>query len=147
MVELEDVMLRRDYKLKAHFRLKCKCGQPLRIFRHGGIKQICLSCRNVYLIKRECNRCGTITSFEVSQCPKCEDVIRAITQLEVSIEHNSRGINKAEKKLLRKEIDEPMYDSINTLYKDEIESCEEKLKELKRGRAIEISSRVLINLR
>jgi len=137
MVELEDIALRRDYKMKAHFDKACsKCGNHLWLFRKNGIKLRCKNneCFNVQEIPRVCTFCGYVDTMEATQCKICEPFIREITELEINIEVTEKGLKKLGRQLKAKRITREVHDMMNDEYQKEILLCRKKLLGVKAKR-------------
>ncbi len=141
MAELEEIALRRDYKMRAKIvGSKCtECGGFLWLYRKKGIRLWCRSCRNEELIPRVCSFCGHIDIMESNQCDICEPFIREITELEVSIEITEKGLKKMARNLKSGKISQEVFDMMFNEYQNEILLCQKKLTDVRAKRkAIEI---------
>jgi len=136
MVELEDLALRRDYRLIPKFYDWCKCGRMLWLFRNKDT--IFLKCANFHIwnIMRHCNKCDTEVDFETHLCPRCEPIIREITQYEVNIIQCQKGLKKLGRQLKEGTIVKELYGEIEDEYSREIEVCQANLKKAIEKRSV-----------
>jgi hypothetical protein len=138
MVELEQVVARRDYKLKPFFIKRCKCDNMLVLLRHNGsISQWCGRCKLIYPIKRECTYCGLKYDFDDLECKECEKIITELASFEVCVEDNERALRRLNRKHKRGEIPETIYINQKELCEKEIENCSKKAKEIRERRKTE----------
>lgn len=119
MVELEDIVLRRNYKLKYIFGCPLpSCGELCIIFvdrdeydlahNRSNIKQKCF---NGHITRpfKQCTNCGNRYEIEVSTCSNCEpDVISRATN-EVLIENCEKELKRFGKQLRQKKITDQKY--------------------------------------
>lgn len=137
MPELEDVALRRDYKMRAKIRQRCiKCNGFLWLHRSKGIKLRCKNsqCLTVHLIPRVCTYCGYIDIMDAQDCKICEPIIREITELEVNIEIVEKGLKKLSRNLKMRKISNEVFKMMFEEYEDEILLCQKKLIDLRTKR-------------
>ena len=142
MAELEDIIPRRDYKLKPALRKLCtKCGGFLNLLSHDGTtSQHCSSCRTIYPIKRICTFCEKTFSFDEGDCDVCDLEIEALADAEVGIERNEKTIRKITRKYKHGEISEIDFQTQKELSNEEIELCIKDAKKIKERRGTGIPS-------
>jgi len=139
MVELEEIVARRDYRLKPFFLKRCKdCNGLLVLLRHHGtISQWCGSCRLIYPIKRECTYCKKLYEFDDLDCIDCDKVITEIAAFEVCIEDNEKTLRRLSRKHKRGDIPETIFLNQRQICQEEILKCKEELEKVKEIRRIE----------
>ena len=142
MAELEEIVPRRDYKLKPALRKKCtKCRGLLNLLTHNStISQWCGSCRLIYPIKRACTSCEKIFRYDELDCDVCDVDIEALADAEVGIERNEKTIRRINRKYKRGEISEIDYQTQKELSKEETELCTKEAERIRKKRGIEIPS-------
>jgi len=138
MVELEELALRRDYRLIPKIYEHCKCSRML--WLHRTSESIFLRCGagHIWHIKKFCDKCNIEVGLETLLCPNCEPIIREITQYEVTIEHCQKGLKKLGRQLREGTIVRELYGQIEDDYNREVEVCQANLK-----KAIETRSEIL----
>jgi hypothetical protein len=138
MVELEDVVPRRDYKLKPHFHKRCKnCNGLLVLLRHDGtISQWCGSCKLIYPIRRKCTYCGGVFGFDDLDFGLCDKIIEKIAVAEVCVEQNEKAIRKITRKHKRGEISDIDFQNHKQICLEEIVKCTKEAERLKHQREI-----------
>ena len=85
MVELEDLVARRDYVLKPLLRKTCECGSTLNLLQtQSTVKQMCNDsyCRKIYPIMRKCTFCDTVYDYEEVECKVCDMELTKLTNAE-----------------------------------------------------------------
>ena len=143
MVELEDLVIRRDYKLKPLLRDGCTCGNPLGLIQtQGTLKLICRDnyCRKIYLIKRRCTYCGATYEYDDMECTVCDIEIEKLTDAEVSVDKNYKLIRRSKRKVKEGKLTQKECEDIIKQAEKEIEVCEEKAQKIREERQIEPSS-------
>jgi len=141
MAELEDIIPRRDYKLKPRLHKVCvKCGSRLNLLTHsnGLVSQWCG--KHLIPIKRQCTYCGKIFEYDDLDCDICDLEIEALADAEVGIERNQKTIRKINRKHKRGEIAEIDYQTQKEISEEEIELCTKEAKKIRRNRGIETHS-------
>lgn len=123
VLELEDIIKRRDYRLKYEWGcFECKPSHKMwywtRIFLtrttdeyergDSNIKQICLK-GHVTKPFKICTKCRKQYSAEYSKCAVCEKHVIKKTQLEVEIETDQKLINRLKSQLKKKKITKQQY--------------------------------------
>ena len=140
MVELEDIVKRRDYKLKPYFLKNCKkCpSNYLTLMRHDNtIGQWCSNCRSIFNISRVCTFCNQLYDFDDMECIECEKIITEIAAFEVCIEDNEKTLRRLSRKHKRGEIPETVFLNQRQICQEEILKCKEELEKVKAIRRIE----------
>ena len=145
MVELEDLVIRRDYKLKPLLRDNCICGSILGLLQsEATIKQMCKVnfCRKIYLIKRKCTFCGAIYKYDDMDCIVCDIEIIKLTDAEVSVDKNYKLMRRSKRKVKEGKLTQKECDDIIKQAEKEIKICEEKVQKIREERQIEPSSEI-----
>ena len=145
MVELEDLVARRDYKIKPLLRSRCTCGSTLGLLQsQSTIKQICNNnwCRKVYDIKRRCTYCEAPYEYEDLECTVCDIEIEKLTDAEVSVDKNYKLIRRSKRKVKEGKLTQKECEDIIKQAEKEIEVCEEKAQKIREERQIEQSSEI-----
>lgn len=123
MVELEDLVKRRDYRLK--YSWGCTICYPKKMwdwttiflyrtdeeFERGEsyIKQVCLN-GHVTKPMRFCTKCGeTYTDTNIRICPTCEPHVIKVAEIEVQIEEKHREKNRLKSHLKKHKIEKDQY--------------------------------------
>ena len=102
MVELEDLVARRDYVLKPLLRKTCKCGSTLNLLQtQSTVKQMCNDsyCRKIYPINRKCTYCHTTYPYDEIECKVCDVELTKLTDAEVTLEDNQKLIRRSKRKV------------------------------------------------
>jgi len=139
VVELEDLVARRDYALKPLFRKTCKCGSTLNLFQTDAtIKLLCRDnyCRKVYPIMRKCTFCGTIYSYEEVECKVCDMELTKLTDAEITLENNQKQVRRSKRKVKEGKLSQKECDDIIKKVEIEDEICEERAREIREKRQI-----------
>ena len=140
MVELEDLVARRDYALKPLLRKTCKCGSTLNLLQsQSTIKQMCKDnyCRKIYPINRKCTFCDTVYDYEEVECKVCDKELTKLTDAEVTLEDNQKLIRRSKRKVKEGKITQKECDDIIKKANIEDEVCEEKAREIREKRQID----------
>ena len=143
MVELEDLVARRDYKLKPLLKEHCVCGSTLNLYQTSStIKQICNDtwCRKVYNINRRCTFCKSVFGYDDLDCTVCDVEIEKLTDAEVSVDNNQKLIRRSKRKVKEGKLTKVICDGIIKQAEKEIEICGEKARKIREERQIEQSS-------
>ena len=143
MVELEDLVARRDYRLKPSLKKSCVCGSSLGLLQtKGTIKQMCKDnyCRKIYPITRECSYCHTIYDYDDVECWVCDTELTKLTEAEITIEDNQRLIRRSKRKMKENKLTEKEYNDIVIKAQAWIKICEERVRKLREKRQIGSSS-------
>ena len=145
MAELEDLVVRRDYKIKPLVRDRCSCGSTLGLLQsQATIKQMCKDnyCRKIYPIKRRCTFCGSPYEYDDLDCIICDVEIEKLTDAEVSLEKNQKLIRRSKRKVKEGKLTQKECDDIIKQAEKEIKICEEKVQKIREERQIEPSSEI-----
>jgi len=136
MVELEDVVSRRDYRLKPTFKKRCtKCDNFLVLLRHNSsISQWCSRCKLVYPIKRACTYCGGLFAFDDLDCGLCDKIIEKIATAEVGVEQNEKTIRRITRKHKRGEMTDLDFQNHKQICLEEIVKCTKEGERLRKHR-------------
>ena len=140
MVELEDLVARRDYALKPLLRKTCKCGRTLGLLQtQSTIKQMCSDsyCRKIYPINRKCTFCDTVYDYEEVECKVCDMELTKLTNAEVTLEDNQKLIRRSKRKVKEGKITQKECDDIIKKANIEDEVCEERAREIREKRQID----------
>ena len=140
MVELEDLVTRRDYVLKPLLRKTCKCGSVLGLLQsQSTIKQMCKDnyCRKIYPINRKCTFCDTVYDYDEMECKVCDVELTKLTDAEVTLEDNQKLIRRSKRKVKEGKITQKECDDIIKKANIEDEVCEEKAREIREKRQID----------
>ena len=143
MVELEDLVARRDYKIKPLLKKHCVCGSTLNLLQTSrAIKQICNDtwCRKTYEIKRRCTYCEAEYGYENLECVICDKEIEKLTDAEVSVDKNYKLIRRSKRKVKEGKLTQKECDDIIKQAEKEIVICGEKARKIREERQIEPSS-------
>ena len=143
MAELEDLVTRRDYKIKPVLRYRCTCGSILGLLQsEATIKQMCKDnfCRKIYLIKRKCTFCGAVYEYDDMECTVCDVEIEKLTDAEVSVENNYKLMRRSKRKVKEGKLTQKECDDIVKQAEKEIKICGEKAQKIREERQIEPSS-------
>ena len=143
MAELEDLVARRDYKLRPLLKAECVCGSSLGLLQtQGTLKLMCRSnfCRKIYPIKRRCTFCGSPYEYDDLDCIICDVEIEKLTDAEVSLEKNQKLIRRSKRKVKEGKLTQKECDDIIKQAEKEIEVCEKKAQKIREERQIEPSS-------
>lgn len=123
MVEMEDLVKRRDYKLK--YSWGCLLCYPQKLwdstqifltrtdeeFERGesNIKQICYK-GHITKPMKFCTKCGTtFDDTDIEVCPTCEPYIIKVAEIEVNIEEKHKEKNRLKSHLKKHKITKPEY--------------------------------------
>ena len=139
MVELEDLVARRDYALKPLLRKTCKCGRTLGLLQsQSTIKQMCSDsyCRKIYPINRKCTFCDTVYDYDEMECKVCDVELTKLTDAEVTLEDNQKLIRRSKRKVKEGKITQKECDDIIKKANIEDEVCEERAREIREKRQI-----------
>ena len=140
MVELEDLVTRRDYVLKPLLRKTCKCGSVLGLLQsQSTIKQMCKDnyCRKIYPINRKCTFCDTVYDYDEMECKVCDVELTKLTNAEVTLEDNQKLIRRSKRKVKEGKITQKECDDIIKKAYIEDEVCEEKAREIREKRQLD----------
>lgn len=140
MVELEDLVARRDYALKPLLRKTCICGRTLNLLQsQSTIKQMCNDsyCRKIYPINRKCTFCLTIYPYDEIECKVCDKELTKLTDAEVTLEDNQKLIRRSKRKVKEGKITQKECDDIIKKANIEDEVCEERAREIREKRQID----------
>ena len=140
MVELEDLVARRDYMLKPLLRKTCKCGSTLNLLQtQSTVKQMCNDsyCRKIYPIMRKCTFCDTVYDYEEVECKVCDMELTKLTNAEVTLEDNQKLIRRSKRKVKEGKITQKECDDIIKKANIEDEVCEERAREIREKRQID----------
>jgi hypothetical protein len=143
VAELEDLVTRRDYKIKPLLRDNCTCGRTLGLLQsEATIKQMCKDnyCRKIYLIKRKCTFCGAIYEYDDMECTVCDVEIEKLTDAEVSVDKNYKLIRRSKRKVKEGKLTQNECEDIIKQAEKEIVVCGEKAQKIREERQIEPSS-------
>jgi len=132
-LELEDIVKRRDYKLKYNW--GCTQCYPNKMWNfvwiflnrttddiergNSNIKQICLQ-GHVTRPLKTCNKCGRTYQVEDDICKPCEYEVRKRAELEVGIELAEKEINRFKSQLKKKKITREEFDNLFDETRDKI---------------------------
>mgnify|MGYP001158066683 CR=1 FL=1 len=139
MVELEDLVARRDYALKPQLKTNCKCGSVLGLLQsQSTIKQMCKDnyCRKIYPINRKCTFCDTVYDYDEMECKVCDVELTKLTDAEVTLEDNQKLIRRSKRKVKEGKITQKECDDIIKKANIEDEVCEERAREIREKRQI-----------
>ena len=139
MVELEDLVARRDYALKPQLKTNCKCGSVLGLLQsQSTIKQMCKDnyCRKIYPINRKCTFCLTIYPYDEIECKVCDKELTKLTDAEVTLEDNQKLIRRSKRKVKEGKITQKECDDIIKKAEAEDKICEVKVREIRENRQI-----------
>ena len=139
MVELEDLVARRDYALKPLLRKTCKCGSTLNLLQsQSTIKQMCKDnyCRKIYPINRKCTFCDTVYDYDEMECKVCDVELTKLTDAEVTLEDNQKLIRRSKRKVKEGKITQKECDDIIKKAEAEDKICEVKVREIRENRQI-----------
>ena len=140
MVELEDLVARRDYALKPLLRKTCICGRTLNLLQsQSTIKQMCSDsyCRKIYPINRKCTFCDTVYDYEEVECKVFDKELTKLTDAEVTLEDNQKLIRRSKRKVKEGKITQKECDDIIKKANIEDEVCEERAREIREKRQID----------
>jgi hypothetical protein len=143
VVELEDLALRRDYKLKPSYYGHCDCGSTLGLLRADNtIMSMCNDryCSKRYPITRFCSHCDAKYSFEDIDCVVCDVELIKLTEAEVTIEDNQKLFRRIARKLKENKITQAEYNETRKRCEEEIEICRDIAEKIREKRQIEPSS-------
>lgn len=132
-LELEDIVKRRDYRLK--YIWGCKLCYPNKMWDFvyiflnrtpkdielglSNIKQICLQ-RHVTRPTKVCTKCNRGYIVEDDVCKPCEYEVRKRAALEVGIEQAEKEINRFKSQLKKKKITHEEFESLFDSTRDKI---------------------------
>ena len=140
MVELEDLVARRDYALKPLLRKTCICCRTLNLLQsQSTIKQMSSDsyCRKIYPINRKCTFCDTVYDYEEVECKVCDKELTKLTDAEVTLEDNQKLIRRSKRKVKEGKITQKECDDIIKKANIEDEVCEERAREIREKRQID----------
>ena len=143
MVELEDLVARRDYALKPLLRKTCKCGSTLNLLQsQSTIKQMCKDnyCRKIYPINRKCTFCDTVYDYDEMECKVCDVELTKLTDAEVTLEDNQKLIRRSKRKVKEGKLTQKECEDTVKQAEKEIKICGEKAQKIREERQIEPSS-------
>jgi len=137
VVELEDLVARRDYALKPLLKKKCICGDSLGLLQsQSTIKQMCNDsyCRKIYPIMRKCTYCHTIYPYDEVECKVCDIELTKLTDAEVTLEDNQKLIRRSRRKVKEGKIAQKECDDIIKKAEVQDKICEERVREIREKR-------------
>ena len=143
MAELEDLVVRRDYKIKPLLRDRCTCGSTLGLLQaEATIKQMCKDnyCRKIYPIKRRCTYCWATYEYDDMECTVCDVEIEKLTDAEVSVDKNYKLIRRSKRKVKEGKLTQKECEDTVKQAEKEIKICGEKAQKIREERQIEPSS-------
>ena len=139
MVELEDLVARRDYALKPLLRKTCNCGRTLGLLQsQSTIKLMCNDryCGKIYPITRKCTYCHTIYDYDEVECKVCDIELTKLTDAVVTVEDNQKLIRRSKRKFKESKLTKLECDDIIKKAEDQIVICEERAREIREKRQI-----------
>jgi len=139
VVELEDLVARRDYALKPLIRKTCKCGRTLNLLQsQSTIKLICNDsyCRKIYPIMRKCTYCHTLYDYDEVECKVCDIELTKLTDAEVTVEDNQKLIRRSKRKFKESKLTKQECNDIIKKAEVQMVICVERAREIREKRQI-----------
>ncbi len=130
MVELEDLIPHRFYKLIPQWPDRCECGSFLNLHMiNGSINKICSNTwhRKQYEVPRKCTFCGSVYTFDRITCDTCEPEVIRIADLHMRVINADKAIKKINRTYKAGKMNEEDWKSGILMYREDKERCEKQL--------------------